>query len=155
MSVTVGDFIGSWRIGLSTGPAQKILNAGWILIGTNSEYGDSPPALTGKYTISVGFAILDQDGNPLLSTRNQEDDDANQPLLFLLEGNDLRWQGYYKRQPLYIYVSAAELATPGGGRYVSIYGNTIYGDPDQVGVWGGTGTPPPTGDSPPPTLSGS
>lgn len=139
MSVNVGDFVGSWKINWAPGPVQEKLQAGWILIGTGSPYGDTAPALNEEFAIQVGFAILGQDGSPVLT-------DGNEPLVFLFDGSVLRWKGYFEQQPLYIDISAAEVVTPQGNRYVSIYGNTTQGDPDQVGVWGGTGSPPPPPD---------
>jgi hypothetical protein len=155
MSVNVGDFVGSWKINWAPGPVQEKLQAGWILIGTDSAYGDSAPELNKEFAIQVGFAILDQDGAPVLTSQQQKAAGANEPLLFLFEGSVLRWKGYFEQEPLYIDISAAEVVTPQGNRYVSIYGNTTQGDPDQVGVWGGTGSPPPPPDGAPPTLSGS
>ena len=139
MSVNVGDFVGSWKINWAPGPVQEKLQAGWILIGTGSSYGDSIPELNGDFAIQVGFAILGQDGA-------QVPIDENEPPVFLFDGNVLHWKGYFEREPLYIDVSAAEVVTPEGDRYVSIYANTTQGDPDQVGVWGGTGSPPPPPD---------
>jgi hypothetical protein len=139
MSVNVGDFVGSWKINWAPGPVQEKLQAGWILIGTGSSYGDSAPELNEEYGIQVGFAILGLDGSPVIT-------DENEPLVFLFEGSTLHWKGYFEREPLYIDVSAAEVVTPEGNRYVSIYANTTQGDPDQVGVWGGTGSPPPPPD---------
>ena len=76
-----------------------------------------------------------------LSTDGQ---DGNQPLVLRLTGDQLRWTGYYQRQPTYIYISAAVTLVPGGKTYTHLFGSTTYGDPDQVAVWGGSGTPPPT-----------
>jgi hypothetical protein len=140
MSVSVADFVGSWQINFATGPltepGKKLDDLGYILIGTG-EKGASEPLLNDAYQVLVGFALLDGDGNPLLSTS----DGDNQPLLLILDGNQLRWNGYYDQLPLYIFISAAELVTPGGKKHIAIYGTTIYGDPDQVGVWGGSGMP--------------
>ncbi len=157
MSISVGDFVGSWRINFSTGPlsqpGQPLESLGYILIGTDTE-GDSAPAFDPAYQTLVGFALLDQQGNPLLTSA----DVNNQPLLLMLDGTQLCWRGYYNQKPLAVYISAAEVLMPGGDRSVSLYGNTLYGDPDQVGIWGGTGSPPPNppgGGAPPTSSTGS
>jgi len=139
--MNIGTFIGKWYIQFTGGVAW--LQEDWILmIGTDSEYGDKPPFLTEEYAVCVGFAVLDlKDGSPVqLST---EDHPGNQPLVLRLTGEQLRWKGYYKQQPLYIYIAAAETWTPVGEKYTHIFGSTTYGDPEQMAVWGGSGTPPP------------
>jgi hypothetical protein len=139
--MNIGTFIGKWYIQFTGGVAW--LQEDWILmIGTDSEYGDKPPFLTEEYAVCVGFAVLDsKDQSPVqLST---EDHPGNQPLVLRLTGEQLRWKGYYKQQPLYIYIAAAETWTPAGEKYTHIFGSTTYGDPEQMAVWGGSGTPPP------------
>jgi hypothetical protein len=142
MSVSMGDFVGSWGINFKSG---KITDQGgpldclgYILIGTGTN-GDTVPGLDEKYQVLAGFALLDTSGALLFGTACM----ADQPGLLMLVGDQLRWKGYFKKQPTYIYISLAELWTPDGERYTHVYGCTVYGDPDQVGVWGGTGNPPP------------
>ena len=147
--MNIGNFVGSWRIQWRDGVEGHGMEKDWtLMIGTDSEHGDTPPDLTAEYAVCVGFAILDENGVVKLSTV-PPDEETGQPqaLLLRLTGEQLRWKGYYEGQPLYIYISAAEVWTPGGASYVHLYGSTIHGDPEQVAVWGGSGTPPAT---PPP-----
>ena len=139
--MNIGTFIGKWYIQFTGGVAW--LQEDWILmIGTDSECGDKPPFLTDEYAACVGFAVLNlKDESPVqLST---EDHPGNQPLVLRLTGEQLRWKGYYKQQPLYIYIAAAETWTLAGEKYTHVFGSTTYGDPEQMAVWGGSGTPPP------------
>jgi hypothetical protein len=150
MSVTMKDFIGSWKINWATGKGNVLEQEGVLLIGTDSEWGDLAPTLSDEYRTCVGFAMvadgklveLSSDGDaPVgLSSGGHE---GHQPLFLMLDGNQLRWTGYYEQKPVRIFISAAEVQIPGGERYITLYGNTLYGDPEQVGVWGGIGSPPP------------
>ncbi len=145
MSTSIGDFRGSWKITGATGPGNPLENDGYILIGTGSGWGDSLPAFTESYQVTVGFAVINNgqvvnlSGVPLESGGHQ----GPQPLLFLYQNGYLRWSGYYGQIPLRIFISAADFTKSNGTSYVAIYGTTIQGDPEQVGVWGGSGSPPP------------
>lgn len=141
MSVSIGDFIGAWKVDWVSG-ADPWFQQGWILMIGTDAYGDSKPSFTGEWQVCVGFAVLSQSDVIELSTEVDQPD-RNQALKLLLYGDQLRWKGYYKGKPLYIYISVSETWTPGGTRYITLYGSTTYGDPDQVAVWGGSGTPPP------------
>jgi hypothetical protein len=146
----IASFVGSWYIHLRDGSADHGMQKdSTLLIGTGSEYGDKPPFLTEEYAVCVGFAILDENGVVELSTDPPSDTGStpNQALVLRLTGEQLRWKGYYMQLPLYIYISAAETQTPGGQSYIHLFGATTYGDPEQMAVWGGSGTPPST---PPP-----
>lgn len=145
MSASIGDFRGSWTITGATGPGSPLEDGGYILIGTGSQWGDSLPAFTESYQVTVGFALVRNGQLVVLSDipLGSEGHQGQQPLLFLYENGYLRWSGYYGQSPLRIFVSAADFAKADGGRYVAIYGTTIQGDPEQVGVWGGSGSPPP------------
>lgn len=147
--MNIANFVGCWRIQWRDGVEGKGMEKDWILmIGTDSEYGDTPPRLTEEYAVCVGFAVLDENGVVQLSTDPPGEETENQQPLFLrLTGEQLRWKGYYEGQPLYIYISTAETWVPDGRSYVHLYGASTYGDPEQVAVWGGSGTPPP--DPPP------
>jgi hypothetical protein len=145
MSVSIGDFIGTWKVNWVDGE-NPWFQPGWILmIGTGSGYGDEPPSFTGDWQVRVGFAVLDltQSSTPIQLSTDQDQEDRHQPLELLLYGDQLRWKGYYETKPLYIYISLSETWTPGGDRYLTLYGSTTYGDPEQVAVWGGSGAPPP------------
>jgi hypothetical protein len=155
MSVSVADFVGSWNIGFIDNQHGEVVKDSILLIGTGSGWGDRPPKLTDEYEICVGFALLapSEDGGYYaleLSTVENRLEKRPQPLWLLLSGTQLRWEGYYDRQPLYIYVSVAETKTQGGARSIHLYGCTIAGDPDQVGVWGASSTPPPPPPPPAP-----
>jgi hypothetical protein len=140
----ISTFVGKWTIQYTGGVEGALLQDGWILlIGTGTRFGDQKPFLTEEYAVCVGFALLDPKDpeNPVqLSTEGQ---DGNQPLVLRLTGEQLRWTGYYLGQPTYIYISAAVTLVPGDKTYTHLFGSTTYGDPDQVAVWGGSGTPPP------------
>lgn len=150
MSVSLGDFRGSWRITGATGPGSVLGDNAYILIGTGSDWGDTLPEFTESYQTVVGFALIENgqavqlSGIPLTSGSHE----GQQPLVLLFDGVTLRWSGYYNQQPLRIFVSAAEFTKTNGSRYVAVYGTTIQGDPEQVGVWGGSGSPPPDPPSP-------
>lgn len=155
MSVSVADFVGSWGIGFVDNQHGEVVKNSVLLIGTGSGWGDRPPELTDEYEVCVGFALLapDADGSYYaleLSTEANEAEENHQPLLLRLSGSQLRWKGYYKQKPLYIYISTAETWIPGSERYLHLYGSTTYGDPDQVGVWGASSTPPPPPPPPAP-----
>lgn len=146
MSVSIGDFRGSWQITGATGPGSVLQDGGYILIGTGSGWGDSVPTLTPEgFQTVVGFALVQNGQRVLLSDvpLASEGHQGQQPLLFLFQDGYLRWSGFYNQMPLRIFVSAADFAKADGTRYVAIYGTTIQGDPEQVGVWGGSGSPPP------------
>jgi hypothetical protein len=140
----ISTFVGKWYIQYTGGVEGTFLQDGWILmIGTGSSSGDQKPFLTDEYAVCVGFALIDPtdgENRVQLSTDSQ---DGDQPLVLRLTGEQLRWKGYYKEKPVYIYISAAETLVPGGTNYVHLFGSTTYGDPDQVAVWGGSGNPPP------------
>ncbi|HEY9422868.1 MAG TPA: hypothetical protein VIW92_15760 [Thermoanaerobaculia bacterium] len=144
MSVSIGDFIGAWKVSWVDGQ-NPWFQPGWILMmGTDSAYGDLAPSFNGEYQVCVGFAVVDQtQANPVLISTGLEQEERPQALQLLLSGEQLRWKGYYGGVPLYIYISLSETWTPAGNRYLTLYGSTTYGDPEQVAVWGGSGTPPP------------
>ncbi|MFL6197211.1 MAG: hypothetical protein ACJ75H_23695 [Thermoanaerobaculia bacterium] len=149
--MNIGDFVGKWDIHLTQGvDGNTFLQENWALfIGTDSALGDLPPKITDDYSVVVGFALVDpQDADkPVkISTDPAEGEAGNQPLWLRLTGEQLRWKGYYKGKPLYIYISAAETLEPTIDKSVHLYGSTVYGDPDQVAVWGAGATPPPPPD---------
>jgi hypothetical protein len=141
--MTINDFVGRWYIQYKSGAPDTPLRNGWVLeIGTGKNGADAP-FVSAEGAVCVGFALIDpQDGSSpvVIST---EDHDGHQAAVLRLTGEQLRWKGYYGQKPAYIYISAAETWTPGGDRYVNLYGSTTYGDPDQIAVWGGSATPPP------------
>ena len=137
MNVNVGDFIGSWTVKWVAGQ-EPFLQEEWTLfIGTGTQ-GDSPPFFTGEYAVAVGFTVMNGQDQVELSTTTPP---GHQPLELMLVGNTLRWTGYYDQKPLHIYISLSATETT-GATYISLYGSTIWGDPDQVGVWGTDARPP-------------
>ena len=111
------------------------------MLGTGEE-GATVPDLTPEFEVVVGFAILspNSDGTwtPVFSSEEQQ----QQPLQLMFAGDTLRWAGYYNGRPLRIYISACEANVAGSQSTVALYGSTVLGDPDQVGVWGTSDRPP-------------
>ncbi|HEY3570735.1 MAG TPA: hypothetical protein VGP73_22585 [Thermoanaerobaculia bacterium] len=141
--MNINDFVGTWSIQYKSGGEKTPLQNGWRLeIGTG-EFGAQAPFLSAEGAVCVGFALIDPSTSPPEVIIATDDHEGNQPALLRLTGDQLRWKGYYQRQPAYIYISAAQTWVPGGESYTHLYGSTTYGDPDQVAVWGGSGTPPP------------
>jgi len=135
----VGAFIGTWNIGQLSNPDSHF-QTGWTIVIGTGDYGATPPVLTDAYNIVVGFAVLNAQGVPVLQTGGADND----PLLLLFTNGTLRYAGYYDQRPLRIYIAMAEALIPTvGTTYPAIYGTTMVGDPDQVGVWGADGNTPP------------
>lgn len=138
--MNISSFMGTWPINFATGPLSQpgkaLENLGSIEIGTGDNGAMTPFLCDTDYVIKVGFALLDTSGGVIFSS------DFG-PVLSLIDGQ-LRWHGPYEGQELNINIALAEVFRKdkedrGGHSYV--YGCTVYGDPDQVGVWGGSGTP--------------
>jgi hypothetical protein len=137
MSFSVKDFVGTWNVKWVDGQ-KPWFQRGWSLLIATDERGAKGPWLNGEYETCLGFTVLDGDQEIELSTRQQEE--RNQPIAFLFRNGGLFWEGFYKGQPLWIRISLAESRTVSGDRYLSLYGSTTWGDPEQVGVWGADGT---------------
>ncbi len=141
----IGDFVGAYTIRnvasspVNGAPDPLLQVGGQFLIGTGT-YGDTPPVLTDGYFVAVGFAILDAAGQVVLATS----DETGQPLQFALSESNLVWKGFFNDQPFRIYISRYDITSLGGTRTRGIYGSNVWGDPDQVGVWGADDTPPTT-----------
>lgn len=137
MVAKIGDFVGEYTI-TQVGATEPVLRSGMkLLVGTNPDLAP-PPVLTDGYFLVVGFALLDESGNPVLSTADAQ----QQPLVLLYDEGTLRWAGYYGGKPLRIFLSLCQTGGPGGMPYKAVYGTTLLGDPDQVGVWGADGNAP-------------
>jgi hypothetical protein len=141
MGISVKDFTGNWYVWWVDGE-RSFLQKGWqVALGTGQS-GAKAPFLNAELQVVMGFSILspNSDGTwtPVFSTQDQQ----QQPLELLFADGSLRWIGYYGGQPLRIYISACEANTPGGESVISLYGSTVFGDPDQVGVWGANDRPP-------------
>jgi hypothetical protein len=141
--MNIGNFVGTWYIQYKSGVEGAPLQNGWILeIGTGRA-GAQSPFLTEEYAVCVGFALIDPQNPSKPVVLSTEGHDGDQPALLRLTGDQLRWKGYYNQQPAYIYIAVAETWTPGGESYSHLFGSTTFGDPEQIAVWGGSGTPPP------------
>lgn len=136
MVANVYPFIGRWFINWISG--QSPIQQDWSLwIGTGSQFGDTPPALDADCNVVVGFALFDENGACQLSSS----DSGNQPLPLLFSNGTLRTVGASDHLPARIFISMAVSELVGGGTYSCLYGSTVGGDPDQVGVWGADANP--------------
>ena len=144
--MNVGSFIGSWPINFTTGPLSKrgepLAHLSTIEIGTGHK-GARRPHLNECFEVKVGFALLDERGKVIFSSG----DDPGR--LLTLADHQLRWHGPYEGEELNINIALAEVFRQDEidhGFHPYLFGCTVYGDPDQVGVWGAsgsTGTPNP------------
>lgn len=139
---SIGDFVGTYTIrNVATEDPDPLLQVnGQLSIGTGFQNATTP-SLTDGYFVVAGFSILDPGGKVLLSSQ----DEKGTPLQLALVDSNLRWAGYYQGRPLRIYISRYEITSLGGVVTRGIYGTNVWGDPDQVGVWGAddTAAPPP------------
>lgn len=135
-------FMGVWPINFATGPlaqpGEVLENLGSIEIGTGGNGASAPFLCETDYVIKVGFALLDTADKVIFS--------SDSGALLSLIGEQLRWHGPYGELPkeLNINIALAEVYRDhqiDQGFYPYVFGCTVYGDPDQVGVWGGSGTP--------------
>jgi hypothetical protein len=111
---------------------------GWkIAIGTG-DLGTKTPYVGEDGNVCTGFAIYEPTGEEAWDVYLTSDD--RHPLV-LIDGQ-LRWDGLGSDgKPLRIYLSVAEGVSQ-NGPFVSLYGSTLRGDPDQVAVWGANDSPP-------------
>jgi hypothetical protein len=150
--MNISNFVGVWYIQWRDGVEGHGIQQDWtLMIGTGSDCGDIKPFLSDDYEVCVGFAMLDEQGVVQLSTEPsaegvpavpQDRERSQQDLALVLTGEQLRWTGDYEQRPLEIYVTAAQTFAA-GQKTVHLYGSSTYGDPEQMAVWGGSGTPPP------------
>jgi len=134
----IDSFMGTWPINFATGPltqpGKALENLQSIEIGTGENGASAPFLCDSDYEVKIGFALLDSAGGVIFSSDSG-------PMLSLV-GEQLRWHGPYKGQELNINIALAEIFRKDKedrGRHLYVFGCTVYGDPDQVGVWGGTG----------------
>jgi hypothetical protein len=137
MAANINDFKGEWHIHWITG-VDVVMQWGWkIVIGTGEL--DTPAPYVGEDgNVCTGFVIYERIGDgewTTYATSNEWDP-------FVLIDGQLRWAGDDNDgKPLRIYLSVAEGESK-DGPFVSLYGSTLRGDPDQVAVWGANDTPP-------------
>jgi hypothetical protein len=138
--MNIDSFMGIWPINFATGPltqpGKALQDVGSIEIGTGDNGASAPFLSDMDYEVKVGFALLDTSGGVIFTSDSG-------PLLSLV-GEQLRWHGLYEDQELNINIALAEVFRKDSedrGGHPYLFGCTVYGDPDQVGVWGGSGTP--------------
>jgi hypothetical protein len=149
--MNVSAFIGTWPINFATGPltqpGKPLENLGSIEIGTGSNGASAPVLCATDYEVKVGFALLDTAGGVIFSSSSIGSSGSG-PLLSLV-GEQLRWHGPYQGsdgvpRELNINIALAVVYRgtdpEGSGTYSYLFGSTVYGDPDQVAVWGGSGS---------------
>lgn len=139
MVAKIADFIGEYIVTkMSEGSA---LQPGMKIYIGDGQYGATQPTLTDGLFIVVGFAILQPDGiTPVLSSGDGSPNAV--PLVLVYDEGTLWWKGFDNEQkPLRIYMSLAQGETVGGLPFRALYGTTLSGDPEQVGVWGADGNP--------------
>lgn len=137
MIAKIADFIGEY--GVTTSSEGSVLQPGMTIHIGDDQFGAKAPVLTDGFFITVGFAILDQDGTPVLATGDGSPDAV--PLLLVYDEGTLQWKGFREGVVLRIYLALAQGATLGGLPFKALYGTTLSGDPEQVGVWGADGNP--------------
>lgn len=138
--MNISSFMGIWPINFATGPltlpGNALENLHTIEIGTGTNGASAPFLSDSDYDVKIGFALIDTSGGVIFSSDSG-------PLLSLV-GEQLRWHGPYEHKELNINIALAEVYRDHDidrGFYSYVFGCTVYGDPDQVGVWGGSGTP--------------
>jgi len=134
--MNVNPFLGTWTITTTTGPLTQpgapLASRCCIEIGTGAA---SPPSLSKNYEVQVGFVLLDESGEVIFPTEGER--------LLTLVDHQLRWTGPYEGQELNINIALARVYRgdeDDKGVYPYLFGSTVYGDPDQVGIWGASGT---------------
>jgi hypothetical protein len=141
MTDNIKNFCGLWWI-TQVASGSGLLAPGYQLAIGTGESGATPPFLTPEGDVCAGFAIRQPTGEGSFATVLSSDDGQNQELALMLVDGVLRWSGSYDGKPLAIYVSLCERTTVRGETYLFLYGSTVSGDPEQVGVWGAEGNPP-------------
>ena len=141
MNANIKNFCGLWWITQVASGADLWAAGDHLLIGTG-ESGDTKPFLSPEGDVCAGFAIRRPSADGGFGTVLSSDDSENQELALMLVDGVLRWTGSYQAEPLSIYVSLCERKTVRGEPYLFLYGSTVYGDPEQVGVWGAEANPP-------------
>ncbi|HVG07410.1 MAG TPA: hypothetical protein VNM67_06875 [Thermoanaerobaculia bacterium] len=141
MGINVKDFVGTWYVWWADGEKSVMKPGSKLVLGTGED-GATAPELTPEFQVVMGFALLGLTPGgtwaPIFSSQEQE----QQPLQLMFVDGTLGWLGYYKGKPLRIYISACEANVAGSQRSVALYGSSVLGDPDQVGVWGASDRPP-------------
>lgn len=132
MSRSINQFVENWHVWWVDGESPVLKQAYKLAIGT--EQG-TEPFLNENGEPSVGFVLSQPDGLLVLSSFEHG------PLV--LQDGSLRWNGAASDgAPLRIYISLAESLSKDDKVSFSMYGTTLYGDPEQVAVWGANDTPP-------------
>jgi hypothetical protein len=130
----IHDFQRDWHVWWVDGFEPIVARQWKLAIGT--EPGTEP--FQGPDGVwHIGFnAYAPNDPKPVLSSATDGD--------LMLINSTLRWIGTNsENDEVRIYISLAEAFTPESGSFLSMYGTTLHGDPEQVAVWGANGGPPP------------
>jgi hypothetical protein len=137
MAANINRFKGEWHIHWITG-VDLVMKWGWkIVIGTG-ELGTQTPYVGEDGDVCTGFVIYERIDEGSWTLYAKSDDWGP----FVLVDGQLRWAGNDSNgEPLRIYLSVAE-GMSAAGPFVSLYGSTLRGDPDQVAVWGANDGPP-------------
>ena len=126
----IHDFQRNWHVWWVDG-FEPIVARQWLLaIGTEP---GTEPFIGPNGEECIGFnAYAPNETQPALSS------EKDGPLVLI--GNTLRWIGTNSENTrVRIYISLAEAFTPDDQRFLSMYGTTLHGDPEQVAVWGANG----------------
>ncbi len=137
MVAKIADFVGEYNV--TTSSEGSWLEPGMQLHIGDEQFGATAAKLTDGYYITVGFAVVDQNGAPVLATG--DGGPGAVPFVLVYDEGTLWWKGFTQGVPLRIYLSLAQGETLGGLPFKAVYGTTILGDPEQVGVWGADGNP--------------
>lgn len=141
--MTINDFVGTWGIKYKDGVEGTPLEVGWLLeIGTGNN-GATPPFSKDGLDF-VGFALLEPSDGSYQVVISTDDHDGDEPAVLSLMGEQLRWMGLYGGRPARIYISGAEAQTLDEGQSIHLYGTSLYEDPEQMAVWGASGTSTPS-----------
>jgi hypothetical protein len=140
MIANIKNFCGVWKLTQVAGTVGFWAPGYLLEIGTGRG-GATAPYLSPEGDVCAGFAVLELTPGGFVEVLSSADG-QNQLLEFVLVDGVLRWIGSYTDQPLSLYISLCERQTLRGKRYLYLYGSTVFGDPEQVGVWGAEANPP-------------
>jgi len=132
----IAHFVGVWTVRYVAG-AEPWLQAGWQLFLGTGTAGDPAPYLGGDGNPCLGVTVKDDKGDVQLTGGG-----GAQPIALMFLDGELRWNGFHEGKPLRLYLSLATGEAPGGVPFAFLYGSTVWGDPDQAGVWGADTRPP-------------
>src|SRR5688572_10441484 len=123
--MNIHDFQRDWHVWWVDGFEPIVARQWKLAIGTEP---GTEPFIGPDGEECIGFnAYSPQSTEPELSSA------VDGPLVLI--GNTLRWISKNSEDPeVRIYISLAEAFTLDSGRFLSMYGTTLHGDPEQVAV---------------------